>query len=298
MEAEAIALVYEQLAGTESLPIKLDRGDGLDRRALAEVRCALSFLIKHFKGRTQVPKLLAAAFVGFQTAMTWGLDRYPRTEQIAIEDAAIELMELANQLFEAPPLVEFPSNASAAIVEARSLFQFVPRRLVSALPSDATVHDVSSRSSSIALRKLSPFYPHGRIPVPGASDMYSDSVEGIWQGLKVIGGDTDFSYFSGKGRKRRGRPEGHRFGDRLLGYVEARRMIYIPSYRYLWNECIGRDLRRFFFENATRGVVQYFYDFENIGDVEDTSSPLAHSSVLVQLLAEEYVHWLKKGDTD
>jgi len=33
---------------------------------------------------------------------------------------------------------------------------------------------------------FSPFYPHGNIPVPGKRDVFSQTVEGIWQGLKVF----------------------------------------------------------------------------------------------------------------
>jgi len=34
--------------------------------------------------------------------------------------------------------------------------------------------------------KFSPFYPHGGIPVPFAPGYFSETVEGIWQGLKVF----------------------------------------------------------------------------------------------------------------
>ena len=45
--------------------------------------------------------------------------------------------------------------------------------------------DVTSRSEDEFVR-LSPFYPHGCIPVPFSLDWTSASVEGIWQGLKVF----------------------------------------------------------------------------------------------------------------
>jgi hypothetical protein len=171
--------------------------------------------------------------------------------------------------------------------EGESLFIFVPRKHVSALPADAIVHDVSSRAKPPFV-KLSPFFPHGLIPVPGHPGKTSDSVEGIWQGLKVLTGAIDETYFAGKGKKRRGRPEGHLFEGRQLGYIEARRSIYLPAYTYLWRECIGRDLRRLFHRIAVSGQPQYFYDFESNGDVDDPSSPLAHASVLVGLLRGDF----------
>ena len=37
---------------------------------------------------------------------------------------------------------------------------------------------------------FSPLYPHGNIPVPGKRDVFSQTVEGIWQGLKVFEGNV------------------------------------------------------------------------------------------------------------
>ena len=34
--------------------------------------------------------------------------------------------------------------------------------------------------------RLSPFYPHGGIPIPGHPGRTSQSVEGIWQALKMF----------------------------------------------------------------------------------------------------------------
>jgi hypothetical protein len=49
----------------------------------------------------------------------------------------------------------------------------------------ATVLDVTSRGPEPWVR-LSPFYPHGGIPVPFSPGTVAQSVEGIWQGLKVF----------------------------------------------------------------------------------------------------------------
>ena len=106
-EEEAVRLVYRHLCGTEDTEdifYKIERGDGLDRKAFSELRQALQFLIERWRGRPVVPKLLAAAFVDLTSMTMLPLDRYPPDEQEAIEDAGIELVELAGQLFEAPPL--------------------------------------------------------------------------------------------------------------------------------------------------------------------------------------------------
>ena len=106
-EEEAVRLVYRHLCGTddtEDIFCKIERGDGLDRKAFSELRQALLFLIERWRERPVVPKLLAAAFIDLTTMTMLPLDRYPPDEQEAIEDAGIELIELANQLFEAAPL--------------------------------------------------------------------------------------------------------------------------------------------------------------------------------------------------
>ena len=78
---------------------------------------------------------------------------------------------------------------------------------------------------------FSPFYPHGDIPVPFTPGVTSQTVEGIWQALKVfesVGVDPSKLVVSSmKGIKRTfrryGRVRGHREGlegERLLPYVE------------------------------------------------------------------------------
>lgn len=50
---------------------------------------------------------------------------------------------------------------------------------------DAIAIDVTSRGEQPWI-KFSPFYPHGGIPVPFSPEAKSETVEGIWQGLKVF----------------------------------------------------------------------------------------------------------------
>ena len=47
----------------------------------------------------------------------------------------------------------------------------------------ALIVDVTSKGP-MPWMKFSPFYPHGGIPVPFSPGYVSESVEGIWQGLK------------------------------------------------------------------------------------------------------------------
>src|SRR5262245_54597912 len=101
--------------------------------------------------------------------------------------------------------------------------------------------DVTSRGKMPWVR-FSPFYPHGKIPVPLSPNYFATSVEGIWQGLKVFEkADVDLTKFTitnMKGLKRSnrvyGRVLGHRAGvegKALLDYGEARHKIYLPTYQ-------------------------------------------------------------------
>lgn len=54
---------------------------------------------------------------------------------------------------------------------------------------DAIIIDVTSKGEG-EWQKLSPFYPHGGIPVPFSDGIRSMSVEGVWQGLKVFENGT------------------------------------------------------------------------------------------------------------
>ena len=116
--------------------------------------------------------------------------------------------------------------------------------------------------------------------------MAADSVEGIWQGLKVIRGGIAPRFFDGGGRKRVGKPRGHQFGNskRLLGLEEARRKIYIPAYEWMLDNRIDSSIVDGFVHQAFRGVPQFFYDREDNGSI-GKDAPLAHAKVFV-----DYIH--------
>ena len=60
---------------------------------------------------------------------------------------------------------------------------------------NAIIADVTSKATD-GLVRLSPFYPHGGIPVQFSEGYTAACVEGVWQGLKVFEGeDIDISMF-------------------------------------------------------------------------------------------------------
>jgi hypothetical protein len=165
------------------------------------------------------------------------------------------------------------------------------RRSVAKLTRDhpeAMLLDVTSRGREPWLA-LSPFYAHGDIPVPFSPGVTSRSVEGIWQALKVFErADVDpsklaISNMKGLKRtvRRNGAVLGHRdglTGDRILSYVEARRHIYLPSYRWVLEHKVPDLIAELRMRAVSRDVV--LLDYTTNGDVSDESSPLSHAALV------------------
>lgn len=161
----------------------------------------------------------------------------------------------------------------------------------------AEIIDVTSRGPDPWVR-LSPFYPHGGIPVPYSEGRTSASVEGIWQALKVFRdtdvdpGKLDITAMKGLKRtvRRYGPVQGHRtglHGDRLLPYETARRRIFLPAYRWVLEHRAADLVERL---RAAGDVV--LLDYTVNGDVADPGSPLSHAA-LVRLYAEG--RWPQEG---
>ena len=102
------------------------------------------------------------------------------------------------------------------------------------------VIDVSA-GSEFPFCMLSFDYQHGHIPVPGLDRMFSESVTGALEGLRLVSrrgqpGKVNFGYFVGPGRERPLGAEqwctGYSYRGRCIDLPEARRCILIPA--YLW----------------------------------------------------------------
>lgn len=158
---------------------------------------------------------------------------------------------------------------------------------------NAIICDVTSKAKD-GLLKLSPFYPHGGIPVPFSDGYTSMSVEAIWQGLKVFENeDIDTSVFYNdtmKGLKRtvrkHGRVLGHRkgvHGTEILDYVEAKHQIYIPTYRWMLEHKAMDIIKRLRKASETATIV--LLDYNTCDDVDNEVKPLSHA-YLVKAYAE------------
>ena len=164
----------------------------------------------------------------------------------------------------------------------------------------AIVFDITSSAPTIQGRKLSPFYPHGNIPIPGESrGMTATCVEAIWQGLKVFEGDgIDIAMFRNDTMKnikrtvrKNGKPLGHQYGvfsKTILNYADARRYIYVPTYRYvLDNVSSVHSLVEQLAERAkTEDIVLLDYNLNP--DNRDITKPLSHAELVKMYVEGRY----------
>ena len=154
---------------------------------------------------------------------------------------------------------------------------------------DAILADVTS-SARNGLVKLSPFYPHGGIPVPFSEGYTATCVEAIWQGLKVFEScDVDVQLFQNdtmrnikRTVRRFGKPLGHRKGvngTELLGYIEARKQIYIPTYKWVLENKVANIIERLR-AASNEGKTIILLDYDTNADVENAKKPLSHASLI------------------
>lgn len=154
---------------------------------------------------------------------------------------------------------------------------------------NAILADVTSGAKD-GLVKLSPFYPHGGIPVPFSEGYSATCVEAIWQGLKVFeGSDVDTQMFQNDTMKnikrtvrRFGKPLGHRKGvngTELLSYIEARKLIYIPTYRWVLENKVFDIIERLR-DASNSGKTIVLLDYDTNADVENAKKPLSHASLI------------------
>jgi len=167
---------------------------------------------------------------------------------------------------------------------------------------DAVIVDVTS-NGKYEFSRLSPFYPIGGIPVPGMEETKALCVEGIWQGLKVFEHyDWDEYYFriSTKNIKRTvrkfGRVKGHFFKGELLGYVEARKKIYIPAYKFVLEgkmKYLVDELRE-----IAKDKTLVLLDYTTNESLLNPAKPLSHAAVIKAAILKDYSILEEENNTE
>lgn len=161
---------------------------------------------------------------------------------------------------------------------------------------NAKIVDVTSKATT-GLVKLSPFYPHGEIPIPFSEGQTAMCVEGIWQGLKVFEKeDIDPKMFKNdtmKNIKRTvrkfGKPLGHRKGVggvELLDYIQARIYIYLPVYLWVLENKVQNIIERLRDASKEQDIV--LLDYETNDDVLNAQKPLSHAFLVKTYVEGNY----------
>ena len=81
--------------------------------------------------------------------------------------------------------------------------------------------------------------------------------------------------------RRFGKPLGHRKGvngTELLGYIEARKQIYIPTYKWILENKVADIIERLKEASKTKTIV--LLDYDTNADVENSKKPLSHASLI------------------
>ena len=161
---------------------------------------------------------------------------------------------------------------------------------------DAMIIDVTSHAVDEFV-KFSPFYPNGGIPVPFTDGLVAVSVEGIWQGLKVFeDADVDTTFFSKRDMKNLKRTVrkygpclGHRkgvHGEELLGYIEARKQIYLPCYKWILENKLKKLVTAIRIISKNKPVV--LLDYNTNPDVNNPKKALSHASLIKAYIEGNY----------
>ena len=144
--------------------------------------------------------------------------------------------------------------------------------------------DTSSRSVYGALLSL---FTRGNnlISVP-KSDKFSLTVEGIWQGFKIINNQTDETLFDQERVKKR-RTQNYsetvfKYGEKVINLVDARRKIFLPSHFYKLDNCVPQQFTDNLIRAHKGGITQYFYDVDDNPFIGDSSSSYSHSDALIR----------------
>ena len=161
---------------------------------------------------------------------------------------------------------------------------------------DIEIIDVTSKAEESWVH-FSPFWPHGNIPVPFSDGVLATCVEGVWQALKVFESEdvdeTKLNFTKMKGIKRTvrrlGAVRGHRKGmngDELLPYREARELIYLPTFKWMLDNCVQNEVEQLRSLIETKTVV--LLDYTTNGDIDNLKTPLSHAALVKRYIEDDW----------
>ena len=98
--------------------------------------------------------------------------------------------------------------------------------------------------------------------------------------------------------RRFGKPLGHRKGvngTELLGYIEARKQIYIPTYKWVLENKVASIIERLR-TASIEGKTIILLDYDTNADVENAKKPLSHASLIKAYVEGTYPYGDNRSD--
>ena len=98
--------------------------------------------------------------------------------------------------------------------------------------------------------------------------------------------------------RRFGKPLGHRkgvYGTELLGYIEARKQIYIPTYKWVLENKVANIIERLR-TASNEGKTIILLDYDTNADVENAKKPLSHASLIKAYVEGTYPYEDNRSD--
>ncbi|WP_431688124.1 hypothetical protein [Hahella sp. NBU794] len=98
-ENEAIETIKACLYAEDSIPVKLNLREGIDRELVTKLFEAMEYLTDIYKNSRFVPKELAMVFIDISTPFERAYSLYSEKEQEEIFDIKEKIVELAEEIF-------------------------------------------------------------------------------------------------------------------------------------------------------------------------------------------------------
>ena len=86
-----------------------------------------------------------------------------------------------------------------------------------------------------------------------------------------------------------GIPKGHRKGvngNELLDYITARKLIYLPAYKWVLDNQLKDDIDKLKILSKEKTLI--LLDYETNGEIENPKKPLSHAQLIKMRLEDRF----------
>jgi hypothetical protein len=158
------------------------------------------------------------------------------------------------------------------------------------LPKNSFPVDVSLNGFCMSI--FDPMFPHGGIPLPDSKGytkgLVSDTVQGVWESLAVVDNNIDSACLHGIPRSRSSPSCSWAYDKNLIPWEEARQNIYIPTYLWMFENKIPKEIKISFFNIAKTDVVVYFYDKSENPDPLRRTNDFSHAFLVSWFMNRDF----------